>query len=263
MIVKNIVITGASRGLGAALALRFAAPGVSIGLIGRNRNDLETVARASAERGAEPRLAVCDVADGAAMAALLETWDDALPIDLAIANAGITGGRQADGRLDGSNGARRLVEINLIGAMNLAEPLIPRLRARRAGRIGLISSLAGLRGMPDHPAYSASKAGLLAYGEGLRAALRTESVQVCLVLPGYFASALDARWAGPKPLAMSLDAMADRVAEALRQGCGRTMIPRRLGLLLRALALLPSPLGDRLISLQRLTYTPDSEETTP
>lgn len=253
------MITGASRGLGAALAARFAAPGTLLGLIGRDAEALRQVAADCEARGATVRIGQCDVTGGTAMAELLTKWDDAVPIDLAIANAGVTGGRQADGRMDGTGGARRLIETNLIGAMNLVEPLLPRFQARRAGQFALISSLAALRGMPDHPAYSASKAGVLAYGEGLRAALGPDGVMVSVILPGYFTSDLDDRWSGPKPLAMSLDAMADRVTAAIRRGASQAMIPRRLGLVLRLLALLPSTLGDRLIAMRRLTYDPGEQ----
>ena len=252
----NIVITGASRGLGAALAARFSAPGCDIGLIGRDAVALAEVAAICVAKGATTRVGVVDVRDGAAMATLLNAWDAARPIDFAIANAGVTGGRQADGTMDGIDGARRLVETNLLGAMNLVEPLVPLMQARRQGRIGLISSLAALRGMPDHPAYCAAKAGVFAYGEALRAALRGDGVKVCLVLPGYFDTALDAHWTGKKPMTMPLAVMADRVTAALRAGRGRSFIPWRLGLLLRVLALLPSSLGDRLIGLQRLIYRP-------
>jgi short-subunit dehydrogenase len=254
------VISGASRGLGAALAVRFAAPGTLLGLIGRDAAALNQVAADCKARGASIRIGLCDVSDGMAMTKLLAAWDDAHPIDLAIANAGVTGGRQADGTMDGTDGARRLIEANLIGAINLVEPLLPRFQARSAGQFALIASLAALRGMPDHPAYSASKAGVLAYGEALRAALRPDGVTVSVILPGYFASALDDRWSGPKPLAMSLDAMADRVAAAIRRSAGQAMIPRRLGLVLRALALLPSGLGDRLIALNRLIYNPGEKK---
>lgn len=254
------MITGASRGLGAALAARFAAPGAMIGLIGRDADALRQVAAGCVARGATVRIGVCDVSNGAAMTTLLTGWDDANAIDLAIANAGITGGRQADGTMDGTDGARRLIEGNLIGTTNLVEPLLPRFQARRSGQFALIASLAALRGMPDHPAYSASKAGVLAYGEGLRAALRPDGITVSVILPGYFASALDDRWSGPKPLAMSRDAMADRVASAIRRGAGLAMIPRRLGLVLRVLALLPSGLGDRLIAMNRLTYDPGEKK---
>ena len=254
------MISGASRGLGAALAVRFASPATLIGLIGRDAAALDQVGAACQARGAAVRIGLCDVSDGMAMTTLLTAWDDAHPIDLAVANAGVTGGRQADGTMDGTDGARRLIEANLIGTINLIEPLLPRFQARRAGQFALIASLAALRGMPDHPSYSASKAGVLAYGEGLRAALRPDGVTVSVILPGYFASALDDRWSGPKPLAMSVDAMADRVAAAIWRGAGEAMIPRRLGLVLRALALLPSGLGDRLIALNRLIYTPGEKK---
>lgn len=252
----SIVITGASRGLGAALATRFAAPGTRIGLIGRDSTALAAIAAACQARGATTRIAIQDVRDGPAMQALLEAWDDAHPITLAIANAGITGGRQADGAMDGNIGARRLMDVNTLGAMHLAEPLIPRMTVRRAGQIAFIASLAGLIGMPDHPVYSASKAAIITYADALRAALRPTNIAISVILPGYFASDLDAHWTGPKPLSLPLNTMADRIAAAIRARRPRTMIPRRLGLLLQLLALLPSPLADRLIRLQRLTYHP-------
>ncbi len=236
--------------------MRFAAPGVTLGLIGRDAMALAATASSCAAQGAITRVAIADVTDGAAMADLLAQWDNAQPITRAIASAGVTGGRQADGRMDGVAGARRLVETNLLGTMNLVEPLLPRFQARRAGQFALISSLAALRGMPDHPAYCATKAGVLAYGDALRAALRPDGVRVSVIMPGYFASALDDAWHGPKPLAMPLDRMADRVATAIRHGRPTAMIPRRLGLVLRLLALLPSGLADRLIALNRLTYDP-------
>ncbi len=254
------MISGASRGLGAALAVRFAGPGITIGLLGRDTAALDEVAARCVARGATTRIGLCDVRDGRALAALLLGWDTDIPIDLAIANAGVTGGRQGDGTMDGSDGARRLIEANLIGTMNLIEPLLPRVRARRQGQFALIASLAALRGMPDHPAYSASKAGMFAYGEGVRAALRPDGVAVSIILPGYFTSSLDDQWRGRKPLAMSLDRMADRVASAIRRRVGQAMIPRRLGLALRLLALLPSGLGDRLIAMNRLTYDPGDRQ---
>jgi short-subunit dehydrogenase len=194
------------------------------------------------------------------MAAQLLTWDTALPITLAIANAGISAGTRLDGAPEGQAAALRQVRVNLLGAMHLVESLLPRMLARGGGQIGLVGSLAGFRGLPDAPAYSASKAGLWAYGEALRAAHGPAGLRVTLLAPGFFDSAMSARIIGPKPFALSQRAAATKVARALRRGVARAVFPWPLGLALRLLALLPAGLSDALVRLGRARVSPEAEE---
>lgn len=252
----SVVITGASRGLGAALARALAEPGAALRLLARDGAALAAVAADCAARGARVETALCDVREAARLTAILEAWDDALPVSLLIANAGITGGTPPGGGLEGWEGATRVLGVNLLGAVNTVEPLLPRMLARRSGRVALIASVAAFRALPDAPAYSASKAGLWSYGEALRARLGPAGVGVTVVAPGFFTSALSARFQGPRPGEVSAERMAARIARGLRRGQGRIVSPAPLGALLRMLELLPAPLADRAARVLRFTIRP-------
>ncbi|MCI0756484.1 SDR family NAD(P)-dependent oxidoreductase [Teichococcus vastitatis] len=253
---RSAVISGASRGLGAALALRLAAPGVTLGLIGRDAAALAAVAAACAARGATPRLGVLDVREAEAMSALLRDWDAACPVDLVVANAGIAHGTRPDGGPEGPAAVRAQLEVNLLGALNLVEPLLPAMRRRGGGGIGLVASLAALRGLPDSPGYCASKAGLWAYGQALRAALAPEGLRVTLVAPGFFDSAMGRRYRGDRPFSMSADAAAARIEAALRRGAAELAFPWPLFWALRLSPLLPAALVDRLVRRMRFRVDP-------
>lgn len=253
---RTVVISGASRGLGAGLARRFAGPGVSLGLIGRDGAALAAVAAECAALGALPRLAVCDVRDRAAMVALLEAWDDAAPVDLVIANAGIARGTGHDRRPEHWEAAVAQVEVNLLGAMHLVGPLLPRMLARRAGHIGLVASVAAFRAMPDFAGYAASKAGLRSWGEGLRPALRRHGIGVTVITPGFFASDMGARFHGPKPLEMPLEVAVARIHRALLGRAARASFPWPLAVLLRLLDLLPARAADVAARVYRVSIGP-------
>ncbi len=253
----SVVITGASRGLGAAMALALAAPGVTLHLLARDAAALAAVAAACRARGATTHLAALEVTEAAAMAAQLRTWDAALPVTLAIANAGTSAGTGPDGQPEGHAQALRQVRVNLEGAMNLVEPLLPAMLARGAGQVLLVSSVMAFRGLPDAPGYAASKAGLWAYGEALRAAHAPAGLRVTVAAPGFFTSAMSARvQGGARPGGRSAEAMARRILRAVARGRGRVVVPWWLGLALRGLALLPPALGDRLARLSRYRVQP-------
>lgn len=252
-----VVISGASRGLGAALAERFAAPGVTLCLIARGAKGLAATASRCAARGAAVETAALDVRDAAAVAARMLAWDAARPVDCVVANAGIARGIRPDGTWEGLEGATEQVAVNLIGAMTLVEPLLPAMRERRAGRIALIASVAAYRGLPDAPGYAASKAGLRAYGEGLRAALAPRGVGVTVVLPGFFDSAMGRRFTGRQPFALSLDAAADRTHRAILRGARRAAFPLPLAAALRLVDAMPAGLSDWMVRRMRFRIRPE------
>ena len=257
MTPKNIIITGASRGLGAALARAWAAPGVSLALIARDPAALAETEAACRAAGAQTRAALLDVRNADALARQVLAWDDAAPFDLVLANAGITSGTRPDGGLEGHAAASRVLAVNLQGAVNLVEPLLPRLLARRHGRVALICSVAAFRGLPDSPAYCATKAGLWAYGESLRALLEPQGVGVTTIAPGFFTSAMSDRFTGNHPLKLSTEAAARRITQAIARDAGRCIFPRRIGFTLRLLELLPAALADRATRLFRFKIRPD------
>lgn len=255
---RCVLISGASRGLGAALAERFAAPGVMLRLVARGAEGLAATAARCAAKGAEVESAAIDVRDGAALATQVTVWEAARPIDCVVANAGISRGIAPDGRWEGLEGATAQAAVNLLGAMHLVEPLLPAMRERRAGRIALIASVAAYRGLPDTPGYAASKAGLRIYGEGLRAALAPRGVRVTVVMPGFFDSAMGDRWVGRRPLAMSLDRAADITHRAILRGDRRCAFPLPLAALLRVLDALPAGVSDWAVRRMRFRIAPEA-----
>lgn len=255
---RCVLISGASRGLGAALAERFAAPGVTLRLVARGAEGLAATAARCIARGAQVETAAIDVRDGPALAARVLAWDAARAFDCVVANAGISRGVAPDGAWEGAEGATAQVAVNLMGAMHLIEPLLPALRARGAGRIVLVASVAAYRGLPDAPGYAASKAGLRAYGEGLRAALAPRGIGVTVVLPGFFDSAMGARWQGPRPLAMPLDRAAGITYRAILRGARRCAFPLPLAVLLRLVDALPAGLSDWAVRRLRFRIAPEA-----
>ena len=242
-----MVISGASSGLGAALARRYAGPGVTMGLIGRNSERLAATAATCRAQGAATVTGLLDVAEAAPLAAWLGEFDRVTPVDLVIANAGISAGPAPGSPSEGLELATRQVRTNLLGAVNLVETLVPALAARGRGRIALVSSVAGYRGLPYSPAYSASKAGIRAYGEALRALLATHGVGVSVICPGFFASPMTDRYKGDHPFVVSLERAAAIVGAGIERGRKRIVFPWPLVFALRCADLMPAALGDAIL----------------
>jgi short-subunit dehydrogenase len=212
---RNIVITGASSGIGAALALHYARPGVTLGLAGRDAPRLAAVAERVRAAGATAKEAVFDLRDRDALTGFLGGFDAAHPVDLLIGNAGVLDGRRADGTIEDADGARRVIDINLLGATDTLHAMLPAMRQRGRGHIVLVSSLAALSPLPDAPAYSASKAGLLSYGLAMRAAVAHEKVRISVVCPGYVVSAMTESHIGEHPMKISAEKAARLIARGI------------------------------------------------
>jgi short-subunit dehydrogenase len=212
---SSILITGASSGLGAALAELYAAPGIHLALGGRDTGRLEAVAARCGNAGATVATAVHDVTDRAAMERWVATAEAACPLDLVIANAGVSAGT---GRGEESaDQVRRIFAINVDGVMNTVLPAIPPMVARRRGQIALMASLAAFRGFPGAPAYCASKATLKVFGEGLRGDLAPRGVGVTVICPGYVDTAMTRVNTFTMPFLMD----AERAARIIRRGLAR------------------------------------------
>jgi short-subunit dehydrogenase len=177
----------------------------------------------------------------------MRTFDTESPVDLLIANAGISVGTRPDGRREGIDAAREVVRINLLGVITCVESLLPRMLERRGGQIAVVASLAAWRGLPDSPSYCASKAGVLAYGESLRGALEPHGVQVSVIVPGFFASPMSARYRGRKLFLLSEPQAIAHIVRGLRRRARRIVFPWQLALLLRLVGVLPAWCGDRIM----------------
>jgi len=244
---SHLFVTGASSGIGAALAQRYAAPNVRLTLAGRNRDRLEAVASACRLRGAEAAVRVCDVRDAQTMRAFIDEADGRLPVAMLIANAGV-GGKQVIAGPSGEAAeiARTIFEINVVGVVNTIAPLLPRLVARGKGHIVIMSSLAAFVALPDAPAYSASKAAVRVYGEALRRLLAPRNVRVSVVCPGFVDTPMSASLPGPRPLLWSAERAADAIFAGLARGKNEICFPWQLSVLAKTSAYLPPALVQRL-----------------
>ena len=238
--MRTIVITGASSGIGEALALEYASNGIRLAITGRSKDRLEAVSEACRAKGAQVLTAVMDVRDRAAMASWLREVDDQSPVDLVIANAGVIAGTDERGALESGDAGYELMRINILGVANTVQPLLPFMTARGRGQIGIVSSIAAFVPLSHAPSYSASKAALLNYGKSLRDGLRTRGVRVSVICPGYVDTRLSRLEVGVKPFLMSATHAAKRIANGLQRDREVIIFPAFFGCLTRLSGLLPS-----------------------
>lgn len=246
MTPKCILITGASSGIGAALAVEYAAAGITLHLLARNGERLQEVANLCRARGAEVRSARIDVTDKEALATYIETAFAAKPIDLVVANAGISAG--TGGTQEPVEQVEKIFAVNVHGVLNTVHPAMKLMGARGQGHIAIVSSLAGMRALPSCPAYSASKAAVRYYGDALRGVMAPQGVQVSVVCPGYIHTPMTAVNDFYMPGVMG----AERAARIIRCGLDRKKrriaFPKRLYWPLSCIAALPPMLTDWLFA---------------
>jgi short-subunit dehydrogenase len=222
--MKFILITGASSGLGAALATLYAEAGVTLFLQGRNESRLQHIGKICQEKGAVIHLKLIDVTDQVTMQAWINQIIDNYPLDLVIANAGISAG--TSNYIESDEQTRLIFSTNLNGVLNTILPIIPNFIKRGTGQIAIISSLAGFRGLPSCPAYSASKAAVKAYGEALRGMLSKHGIKVCVVTPGYIKTPLTDINKFPMPQLMNAEKAAQIIKYGLSKNQARIAFPK-------------------------------------
>lgn len=247
---RTILITGASSGLGTALAQTYARPGVTLFLSGRHEERLEKVAADCRARGARAERAILDVADKDAMAAWIEAADEAHPLDLVIANAGISAGSHK-GEEETCEQIRAVFATNVDGVLNTILPILPRMRERKKGQVAIMSSLAGFRGFAQSPAYCASKAAERVLGEGLRLRLKPHGVQVSVICPGFVKTPMTDRNNFTMPFLMDAERAAGIIKLGLALDKGRISFPMPLALGVWLLSFMPVGLSDILMGIRK------------
>jgi short-subunit dehydrogenase len=243
-----VFITGASSGIGQALALRYYQAGFDLALVARRTADMQAWAAAMQLDPQRYRIDSADVAvpDSIIAAAQRCIAEVGLP-DVVIANAGISIGMDTSVRED-LDVLMRIFATNSIGMAATFHPFIAPMVARGSGALVGIGSVAGVRGIPGHGAYCASKAAVLAYCESLRGEMRGTGVRVVTLCPGYIETPLTSANSYSMPFLMPADAFAGRAYQAIQAGKSYVVIPWQMGWVARMLRLLPNAWLDRLFA---------------
>jgi hypothetical protein len=210
----KVFLTGASSGIGLALAERLAAPGATIGVVARRRDRLEALAHRLEALGAKAIPYEVDVRDGPAMRAAVDDFAErAQGITLAVANAGLS----RDDALHRGDAApiSDLIAVNVQGAINTLVPAVPHMIRAGAGHLAAVGSVAGFRGLPGKGAYCASKAALKTLMDGFRPVLRPHGIDVTTICPGWIETELTENNPYPMPFIMSAGRAAELIARAL------------------------------------------------
>ena len=251
--LSRVFITGASSGIGSALARHYAASGAILGLAARRGEQLEALAVQLRVSGAKAVLCYpLDVTDADAVRVAAEDFiaSHGAP-DIVVANAGVSVGTLTECAED-LEVIRRIFAINVYGMAATFSPFIAPMRAAaqqgRAGRLVGIGSVAGIRGLPGAEAYSASKAAAITYLESLRLELRDAGIKVVTIAPGYIATPMTAINPYRMPFLLSADEAARRFARAIARGSSYTVIPWQMGVVAKFLRALPNWLYDRLFA---------------
>ena len=239
----RVIITGASSGIGAALALHYARSGAVLGLIARRKAELEQLA---GKLSTPVRIYPIDVRDASAVQAAATDFlqRHGCP-DVVIANAGISVGTLTEFSED-LPAFRDVIDINLIGMVQTFQPFIAAMRAARGGNLVGIARVAGYRGLPGAAAYSASKAAAVSYLESLRVELRGSGVKAITICPGYIATPMTAQNPYPMPFILSAEAAACSIAGIISRGRTFAIIPWQMAIVARVLRVLPNWLYDRM-----------------
>jgi short-subunit dehydrogenase len=248
---RVVFLTGASSGIGEGLALALAKRGAVLGLAARRRELLEELAGRCEKAGGKARIFAIDVTDEAAIAAAADEMRAEFGrIDLLIANAGI-GGNDEETRNYVPRSVRKVIEVNLLGAVNAVHAVVPQMVDRGEGQVVAISSLAGFRGLPKSAAYSASKAGMTAFFESLRLDMKPKGVGVTIIQPGFIRTPLTSARANKMPFLMELDDAIPHFIKAIEKRKKFAAFPWQLATIVRAGKFMPTWLYDRIAGRAR------------
>ena len=242
----KVFITGASSGIGEALARHYAARGCTLGLFARREAELTRVASSLA-----PATVATYAGDVRESASLARAADEFLAKfgspDVVIANAGISQGTLTDFAHDTAV-FRSVLDTNVLGIVNTFQPFLPAMRAAGNGTLVGIASVAGFRGLPGAGAYSASKAAAIRYLESLRVELRRSGIAVVTLCPGYIATPMTAENPYPMPFLLQPDVAARKIADAIAKRKRFHVLPWQMAIAGAFLRALPRPLYDRIFA---------------
>lgn len=254
----NIILTGASGGLGRSLTRALARPDRRLLLAGRDVERLDAAVAEAEALGAKAERVACPLSDREAYEAALLDFDRRHPVDLLIVGAGVKTGNT--GGVEPPNELLRVIDVNLTASLATVQAFLPRMISRQRGQIALMSSLAAVSPHADLLSYSATKAGVRAYGIALRRNLAGTGVDVSIITPGFIDTPMTDRHLGPAPFLLSADRAAAIIVSGLARRRPEIAFPRRLVIAAWAERLLPHALASRIHQRMRARILPDEDE---
>lgn len=246
-----VLLTGASSGIGEGLALEMAKRGARVGLLARREELLKQLAAKIEETGGIARIFPADVTDQAdVFQAAKSLREEFGRIDILIANAGI-GGNNRETRELQPEAVAKVININLLGAVNSVAAVLPEMLERGSGQLVAVSSLAGFRGLPRSAAYSASKAGMTTFFESVRLDVQHRGVSVSIIQPGFIRTPLTSGRAAKMPFLMELDDALPYFLGAVEKRKKFAAFPWQLATFVRLARIFPAWLYDRIAGRAR------------
>jgi short-subunit dehydrogenase len=246
MMPLKVIISGASSGLGRALAQYYAGIGATLGLVGRRRALMESLAAEFPSSTAS--IYEADVRDAQSIRTAAEDFLERFGCpDIVVANAGISRGTLTEYAED-SQVFEDILATNVLGMVNLFQPFASSMRADGKGALVGIASVAGYRGLPGSGAYSASKAAAISYLESLRVEMHGSGISVITICPGYVITPMTANNPFPMPFILPAEEVAKKIARIVESGRTFVVIPWQMAIVARVLKVLPNFIYDRLFA---------------
>lgn len=242
---KVVFLTGASSGIGEALAIALAEKGAILGLLARREDLLKTLAEKCESVSCKARVFACDVTDAKGVAAAAQRLRDEFgQIDILICNAGIGGPAHAKDLTNET--VKKIIDVNLMGAVYAVTAVLPQMIERNSGQLVAVSSLAGFRGLPRSASYSASKAAMTNFFESLRLDLLKTNIAVTVIQPGFILTPLTANRKNKLPFLMKLDEAVPYFIRAIEKKKRFSAFPWQLATVVRLGRLFPAWLYDKI-----------------
>lgn len=241
----SIFITGASSGIGRALAIEYAEKGTYLFLCGRNEKRLHITAETCEKKGAIVHLFLFDVLDETVTRTAIEEANKIKPLDLVIANAGVSGGVLC--LAENEKETRQVFSTNISGVINTVLPAIQLMSKAKHGQIAIMSSIAGFRGLMNCPAYSASKNCVKAWGEALRGSLKKNNIKVNVICPGFIKTPLTDANTFAMPFILEPEKAAKIIKKGLKKNKGIIAFPFIMGFFARLMLFIPRPIIEYIL----------------